>query len=327
MTITPVRDASGEITHFVAIKQDITTRKAIAEALLHAQEKYRTMVEDAVVGIYRTTPDGKFLSANRSLAQMAGYDSAEEFLRNITNAAQIYADPKRRDEFRRLITTNGEVRDFEIETRPRNGRKRTLSLSGRAARDPAGVDLYYEGIVQDVTERKVAEEQVQYLAYYDALTGLPNRTLFRDRLTKALASARRRGEKVSLLFFDLDRFKTINDSLGHSVGDLLLKEVAERLKKCAREQDTVARLGGDEFVVVLTGVKDVADVAVAANHFLSAIGTHAEIRGHMLSVTAASASACFLTMAPTPKPSSRTPMQPCIAPRKMATAFSSLPRT
>ena len=284
MTITPVRAESGEITHFVAIKQDITTRKAIAEALLHAQEKYRAMVEDAVVGIYRTTPEGKFLSVNRALAQMAGYDSVQEFLRNITNATQIYADPSLREEFRRLITTHGEVRDFEVETRPRNGKKRTLSFSGRAARDPAGVDLYYEGIVQDVTERKAAEEQVQYLAYYDALTGLPNRALFRDRLTKALASARRRGEKVGLLFFDLDRFKTINDSLGHSAGDFLLREVAERLRKCAREQDTVARLGGDEFVVVLTGVKDVADVAVAADHFLNAIGTHIEVQGHTLSV-------------------------------------------
>jgi len=280
-----VRGLDGKVVRHEGTVQDITERKAMAEALSQAQEKYRLMVEDAVVGIYRTTPDGKFLSVNRAMAEWAGYDSPEAFLRNIPTAAQMYADPKRRDEFRRLIALQGKVRDFEIEVRPPTGEERTLSLSARAVRDADGADLYYEGMVQDITERKAAERQVQYLAYYDALTGLPNRALFRDRLTKALASARRHGEKVGLLFFDLDRFKTINDSLGHSVGDLLLKEVAGRLKKCAREQDTVARLGGDEFVVVLTAVKDVADVAVAANRILSAMAREIEVQGHMLSVT------------------------------------------
>jgi predicted signal transduction protein with EAL and GGDEF domain len=108
---------------------------------------------------------------------------------------------------------------------------------------------------RDITDRKLAEERVQFLAYYDALTGLPNRTLLQDRLAKALAGARRQKDKVALLFLDLDRFKDINDSLGHSVGDLLLQEVAERLKKWGREQDTVARLGGDEFLITLTHVK------------------------------------------------------------------------
>ena len=121
----------------------------------------------------------------------------------------------------------------------------------RAVRDASGNMLFYEGTVEDVTARKVAEERVQFLAYYDALTGLPNRTLLQDRLATALAGARRRKDKVALLFLDLDRFKLINDSLGHSFGDLLLQEVAQRLKKWAREQDTVARLGGDEFLIVL----------------------------------------------------------------------------
>ena len=126
------------------------------------------------------------------------------------------------------------------------------------------------GTYEDITDRKVAEDRVQYLAYYDALTGLPNRALLQDRLAKALASARRRKDRVALLFLDLDRFKDINDSLGHSVGDLLLQEVAERLKKWSREQDTVARVGGDEFVIVLTAAKDGADAAVAAERLVHA---------------------------------------------------------
>jgi diguanylate cyclase (GGDEF)-like protein len=122
------------------------------------------------------------------------------------------------------------------------------------------------------------------LAYYDALTGLPNRTLLQDRLAKALAGARRRKDKAAILFLDLDRFKDINDSLGHSVADLLLQEVAERLKTWAREQDTVARVGGDEFLIVLTGVKDVADAAVATERIVNLMTAEFVVQGHSLSI-------------------------------------------
>jgi diguanylate cyclase (GGDEF)-like protein len=137
---------------------------------------------------------------------------------------------------------------------------------------------------RDITSRKLAEERVQYLAYYDALTGLPNRTLLQDRLAKALASARRRKDKVAILFLDLDRFKDINDSLGHSVADLLLQEVAERLKTWAREQDTVARVGGDEFLIVLTGLKDVADAAVTTERIVKVMTAEFVVQGHSLSI-------------------------------------------
>lgn len=285
MTITPVRAENGEITHFVAIKQDITSRRAVAKALMHAEEKYRAIVEDAVVGIYQVTPDGKFLSANRALAKAAGYDSPQDFLNDVTNAAQMYVDPKRREELRRLMAADGKVQDFEIVVRTRSRQQRTVLVNARAVRSNAGVDLYYEGTLQDITDRKAAEQQVQYLAYYDGLTGLPNRTLFQDRLAKALAGARRRGENLALLFLDLDDFKKINDSLGHSAGDLLLKEVAERLKKWAREQDTIARLGGDEFVVILTGLRDAAGAALAADRLMNAMGAQFVIQGQVLSVS------------------------------------------
>jgi diguanylate cyclase (GGDEF)-like protein len=145
--------------------------------------------------------------------------------------------------------------------------------------------VLHEGTVEDITDRKVAEERVQFLAYYDVLTGLPNRTLLRDRLAQALASARRQKDKVVLLFLDLDRFKIINDSLGHSLGDLLLQDVAERLKRWAREQDTVARLGGDEFLIVLTRIKDVADAAVAAERIVNAMTAEFVVQGHSLRIS------------------------------------------
>jgi diguanylate cyclase (GGDEF)-like protein/PAS domain S-box-containing protein len=142
----------------------------------------------------------------------------------------------------------------------------------------------YVAIRTDITERKAAEERIQSLAYYDDLTRLPNRTLLKDRLARALAGARRHQRKVALLFLDLDRFKDINDSLGHSVGDLLLQEVAERLKTRGREQDTVARLGGDEFLIMLTDVKDVPDAAVAAERLMDAMTAEFVVQGHSLSI-------------------------------------------
>jgi diguanylate cyclase (GGDEF)-like protein len=160
-----------------------------------------------------------------------------------------------------------------------------VSLSVSAIKDGTGKIVGGSGISRDVTARRRTEEQVQFLAYYDALTGLPNRTLLQDRLTKALASARRQKGKVALLFLDLDGFKDINDSLGHSVGDLLLKEVAERLKKWAREQDTVARVGGDEFLIVLTSVKDIPDAAVAAERLMDTMSAEFVVQGHSLGIS------------------------------------------
>ena len=155
---------------------------------------------------------------------------------------------------------------------------------GRAFYDETGRATRMAGIAMDITDRKVAEEQIQYLAYYDALTGLPNRTLLQDRLAKALAGARRHKCKLAILFLDLDKFKDINDSLGHSVGDLLLQAVAERLKTWAREQDTVARLGGDEFLLMFTHVEEVPDAAVAAERLMDAIAAEFVVQGHTLNV-------------------------------------------
>jgi len=286
MTIAPVRAENDEITHFVAIKQDITTRKAIAEALLQAQNKYRAIFQDAVVGIFQGTPDGRLISANRAMARMYGYDSPEQFTAEISDVSrQLFVNPGQMEEIRLLLEENDAVHNVEVEVYRRDRTKKWLLANMRAVRGADGKVMRHEGTVQDITERKAAEEQVRYLAYYDALTGLPNRSLLQDRLAQAMASARRRGEKVALLFLDLDRFKTINDSLGHTAGDLLLKEFAERLKKWAREQDTVARLGGDEFVVVLTAVKDVAGAAVAADRLMKTMSTEFTVQGHLLSVT------------------------------------------
>ena len=288
MTITPVtldfRNPANR--YFIAIKQDVTERKQAEQAARQAEEKYRAIYEDAVVGILQTTPEGRPLSVNRAFAQMHGYDSPEEFLAEVSNLGrQLFVDPSRVDELRYVLAENGVVRGAEMEIYCRDRTRKWMRANMRAVRDGGGNVVLHEGTVEDITDRKVAEERVQFLAYYDALTELPNRTLLQDRLAKALAGARRRKDKVALLFLDLDRFKIINDSLGHSCGDLLLQGVAERLKKWARELDTVARLGGDEFLIVLTSVKDVADAAVAADRIVKSMTAGFVVQGHPLSIS------------------------------------------
>jgi diguanylate cyclase (GGDEF)-like protein len=165
---------------------------------------------------------------------------------------------------------------------------------GHAFYDDKGRVTRMSGVTMDIDERKQAEERIHFLAYSDALTGLPNRRLLQDRLTQALASARRQKGRVALLFLDLDKFKNINDSLGHAVGDLLLQEVAGRLKNATRELDTVARVGGDEFLIVLTGLKDVTDAAVAAERLMDATIGEYTIQGHALNITCSLGISIFL---------------------------------
>ncbi len=285
LTVSPVMDTSGGVVGASKVARDIGERKHAEQALQLAEEKYRAIFEDAVVAIFQSSLGGRYTTVNPAMAHMLGYDSPQELVASISDISQqVYVNPKSRDEFKRLMQELGMVRDFECQIYRRDGSTMWVSVNARAV-SKAGVLVGYEGTNEDITARKVAEERVQFLAYYDALTGLPNRILLQDRLAKALAGARRRKDKVAILFLDLDRFKIINDSLGHSLGDLLLQGVAERLKKWARELDTVARLGGDEFVIVLTNVRDVADAAVAADRIVKTMTAGFVVEGHPLNIS------------------------------------------
>ncbi|TKB66436.1 MAG: diguanylate cyclase [Nitrospira sp.] len=133
-------------------------------------------------------------------------------------------------------------------------------------------------------ERKRAEEHLTYLAQYDHLTGLVNRSLFRDRLIQAMARSKRMNQQIGLMLLDLDRFKAVNDTFGHDMGDELLKSVAERLKACVREVDTVARMGGDEFTIILEGVSSEQNILVVAKRITESIATPFELKGHQISI-------------------------------------------
>jgi diguanylate cyclase (GGDEF)-like protein/PAS domain S-box-containing protein len=181
---------------------------------------------------------------------------------------------------------NGDRYILEYQIVCADGTVKWISEKAQAIRDEDGVIVRLEGIIDDITDRKRSEERLAFLAQYDTLTGLPNRALFYERLGRAVARARREKNMVGLLFLDLDRFKQINDSLGHAAGDRVLKVVAERLKGFLREVDTIARLGGDEFTVIIEGVDDAEQVASVAEKIKSALGESVMLDGHDMLVSA-----------------------------------------
>jgi diguanylate cyclase (GGDEF)-like protein/PAS domain S-box-containing protein len=286
MTITPVSQGVGNAahTHFVAIRQDVTKRKLLEERLQNNENKYRALFEQSADANWLMNEKG-FLDCNSAALQMFGYSTGTEMMHpaDISPPNQPDGVPSRVAAERKMAAAflNGRER-FEWLHQRKNGSTFPAEVCLTALRLSGQPTLL--ATVRDITDRKAAEERVQYLAYYDALTGLPNRTLLQDRLAKALASARRRKDKLALLFLDLDRFKDINDSLGHSVGDLLLQTIGERLKTWGREQDTVARLGGDEFLIMVTEVKDASDAAAAAERLMDTMSAEFVIQGHSFSI-------------------------------------------
>jgi diguanylate cyclase (GGDEF)-like protein/PAS domain S-box-containing protein len=269
---TGIYDSAGDLIAIEGIIQDITDRKESDRALMEAERRYHDLFENAVEGVFRSSPDGRFLDANPALARIYGFDSPAELIesmRDIRN--QLYVDPGRREEFMRLIRAHGSVSSFESQVYRKNGEIIWISENARVVTDADNNVICYEGTVEDITERKAYQAQIEQQANYDSLTGLANRSLLNQRLQHAIASASGYGTRLAVVFVDLDRFKYINDSLGHHVGDELLRTMAERLKRNVRESDTVARLGGDEFVLLVGGYKDPEAVAVVLERMLADI--------------------------------------------------------
>ncbi|MGE5658911.1 MAG: EAL domain-containing protein [Actinomycetota bacterium] len=257
---------TGEIVGYVGTLTDISDRKASEIALRQAEEKYRSIFENAIEGIFQITPKGHYLSANPALARIYGYESPEELMTKLHDLdRQLYVDPVRRSEFIRLVEEQGSVFEFESQVYRADGSKIWVSENARAVCDAEGQLLYYEGTVENITNRKVTEEKLVHEALHDTLTNLPNRSFFMERLQQSIDLAKRRQDYFfAVLFIDLDRFKVVNDSLGHLVGDKLLVAIAQRLEICLRSRDAVARLGGDEFAILLDGIKDANDATAVA---------------------------------------------------------------
>jgi diguanylate cyclase (GGDEF)-like protein/PAS domain S-box-containing protein len=253
-------------------------RRQAEHALMDSEQRYRSLFEQSRDAIYMTGREGEILELNRAALDLLGY-AADDLIGQ--DLLSLYADLADRDRFVQEIEARGHVRDFEVRLRRRDGEERWCLVSAWVRRESGGEVLGHQGIIHDISGRKRTENQLIHEAFHDRLTGLPNRALFMDRLERAVAR-RRRGEErdMAVLFLDLDRFKLVNDSLGHLVGDELLCRIAGVIEAEVREEDTVARLGGDEFAVLLDGVDDAADPTHVAERIQQRLRTPFRLRGH-----------------------------------------------
>jgi diguanylate cyclase (GGDEF)-like protein/PAS domain S-box-containing protein len=267
-----VHDAQGNVLAIEGFIHDVTSRKEAEHGLREAERRYRGLFDNALEGIFRTTLDGRYLGANPALANIYGFESPAELIAKLQNiGSQLYVDPERRQEFMRIITSRGSVAGFESQVYRKNGEVIWISENARVIFEDDGRPQGYEGTVEDITDRKLYQSRIEQQANFDPLTGLANRSLLQDRLKQAILTAATYNTRLAVAFIDLDRFKFINDSLGHHVGDELLKTMAARFLSCVKERDTVARLGGDEFVLLLNSCGSADEVRLVLEQLLAAI--------------------------------------------------------
>jgi diguanylate cyclase (GGDEF)-like protein/PAS domain S-box-containing protein len=242
-----------------------------ASDLLRQQRLSRIVFDNSLEGIAVTDAQSRIQLVNKAFTDTTGYEADEVLgktpgvLKSGKQSEEFYAD------FWKALQDQGEWRG-EIWNKRKNGSVYPEWLNVSAVKNARNEIEHYVAIFSDITERKEREQLITFQAFHDALTGLPNRILFRDRLEQALAQAKRHKNRTpAVMFLDLDRFKLINDTLGHDAGDLLLKEVANRLRRCVRESDTVARLAGDEFTVLLPEIHEESDAHGVAEKILAAM--------------------------------------------------------
>lgn len=274
----PLFDDRGEFRGYAGVVRDVTVEKR--------NEDYASSLELAAIGIGHVGTSGRFIHVNRKLCDMLGY-SRDELL-GLTIKQISHPDDENLTDEGRARLRDGSIDSFKFEKRylHKDGTPIWVALTVAVKRGLSGQVLYDISMVEDISARKEAEERVQYLATHDEMTGLPNRALFSQMLGNALESATRYNRKFALLFIDLDRFKQINDTLGHEAGDQLLKEMAKRFRGALRASDVVARLGGDEFVVLVQEINSRAQVTAVARTLLSVAIKPMEISGQECRITA-----------------------------------------
>jgi diguanylate cyclase (GGDEF)-like protein/PAS domain S-box-containing protein len=283
----PVRDVNGRVVRFVGMAEDVTERKEAEELIRKSEEKFRLTFEKAPIGMAITDLEGRFIKVNQSLCDALGY--TEEELLDLTFAHITHGDDLPIHQAREQELLKDDISDFQMENRyfSKDGRVVDTILKVVAVKDSNNQPLHFNNQIVDITERKQMEKQLLQDAFYDTLTKLPNRALFMDRLGQAIKRRKREPNYLfAVLFLDIDRFKVVNDSMGHLLGDKLLIAIARRLETCVRPIDTVARLGGDEFTILLEDITHVEDATDIAERIYMALQTACKIDGHEIFTTA-----------------------------------------
>lgn len=242
--------------------------------------KSHKIVEMVAEGIITIDTRGKVLSFNPAAQKIFGYSEAEIIGKNVS----VLMPPQHRDQHdeyiaRYLLTGRSQVIGSrrELEGRRKNGMPFPMEISVSEVK--LGDTHFFTGMLRDISEQKLALKRIEQLAHYDALTHLPNRTLFYDRLGQSITIAKRHQRSIALMYIDLDGFKKVNDKMGHHMGDLLLAQVAERLRLCVRESDTLARLGGDEFTILLNDTHERENVEMVARKIVESIAQPFDLEG------------------------------------------------
>ncbi len=273
---------------FVAVFADITEKKLSEQALQKSEKKCRSLFDEALQFIGLLMPDGIMVDINRTALELAGIQAADVLGKLFWEMPWWLRSPEEHEILQGAVAkaTQGDCARFELTLQAGNGHLKHMDFSLKPLRNESGIveQLIVEG--NDITEHWNYERQLEHMATHDILTGLANRSLLSDRIHQAISHACRHGQIIAVFLLDIDRFKLINDSLGHGVGDLLLKEIAHRLKGCTRVGDTVARMGGDEFVLLMTHLEDENDSALFGRRVLDALSLPIALDGHHLTITA-----------------------------------------
>ena len=283
----PVRDAMGKVNRFVGIAEDITKRKEAEDALKESEEQFRLTFEMAPIGMAVSTLNSKLKRVNQALCDFLGYSESE--LLGVSFAQISHPEDWQIHHNLEQKLIEGEELDFQVEQRfiARDGRIVDTLLKVVVIRDAEGEPLHFNNQIVDISDRKSMEKQLLHDALHDALTGLPNRALFMDRLQQQLKKSQNQQNYLfAVLFLDLDRFKVVNDSVGHLVGDKLLIEIARRLENSIAPTDTVARLGGDEFTILLEDISSKTEATLVAESIYQTLSFPFNIEGYELFTTA-----------------------------------------
>lgn len=285
LSTAPLHDARGRLQGTVAVYADVTERKRAEEEVRASEERYRLTFDQAAVGIAHVGPSGYFLRVNEGLCTMLGY-SQEELL-NTRFQEVTHPDDLVRNlaQFEQLLA--GQVESYAINKRflRKDGSEVWGTARTALVRDASGRPEYTISVIEDISDRVRAEEALRCQALHDSLTGLPNRAFLLHALEETITTSKQHGSSFVLLLLDLNRFKEINDTFGHHVGDDLLQDVARRLREVLRQSDTVARLGGDEFALLLPG-SDAAGASTAARKVLRMFEQPFVCQGHRLEIGA-----------------------------------------
>jgi diguanylate cyclase (GGDEF)-like protein/PAS domain S-box-containing protein len=258
----------------LGIVRDISERKK-------AEQEYKTIIQTTIDGfVVVDAYEGRFLDVNDAYCRILGY-SREEILRMRTSDVEVMESPEQVKQHIAELRKIGQAQ-FETRQRCKDGKVLDVDISATYLDIRGGVLIVF---IRDISERKRAEEQIRQLAYYDTLTNLPNRRLMLDRLDQSMSQAKRFQRSMAVVFLDLDHFKLINDTLGHDVGDELLKVAATRLNACVRNGDIVSRQGGDEFVIVLAEISHPQDAAVVAEKIIDTLAQPVSVNGRKLQIT------------------------------------------